>query len=93
MKAGPNGARQALEDFWEAVSQEAVKSPAQRSPIAVLTGDRGLDTSPGYIWFDALTPLVSPYRQELDARHTIHYRLSAILGCKGMDRNTLRPDR
>lgn len=61
MKGGPNGARQALGDFWDAVSREAVKGPVQRSPIAVLTGDWSLDTSPGYIWFDTLTRLVSPY--------------------------------
>jgi NTE family protein len=61
MKGGPDGARQALGDFWRAVSREAAKSPIQRSPMAVLTGDWSLDTSPGYVWFDHLTRLVSPY--------------------------------
>jgi NTE family protein len=61
MKDGADGARQALADFWKAVSQEAVRGPIQRSPFAVLTGDWSLDTSPGYVWFDHLTRLVSPY--------------------------------
>lgn len=61
MKGGPDGARQALGDFWEAVSRQAAKGPIQRSPLAVLTGDWSLDTSPGYVWFDHLTRLVSPY--------------------------------
>ncbi len=62
MENGPDGARQALKDFWQAVSREAAKSPIQRSPINTLTGDWGLDTSPGYLLFDHLTRLVSPYQ-------------------------------
>ena len=59
---GPDGARQALQDFWEAVSREGAKSPIQRSPLAVLTGDWSMDTSPSYIFFDLMTRLVSPYQ-------------------------------
>jgi len=60
-KGGPDGARQALEDFWQAVSREGAKSPIQRSPVNMFTGDWNLDTSPGYLFFDNLTRLVSPY--------------------------------
>jgi NTE family protein len=62
MKGGPDGARQALEDFWQAVSREGAKSPIQRSPVNVLMGDWSLDTSPGYLFFDHLTRLASPYQ-------------------------------
>lgn len=61
MRSGPDGARQALQDFWEAVSREGAKSPIQRSPINVFMGDWSLDTSPGYLFFDHLTRLASPY--------------------------------
>ncbi len=61
MKGGPDGARQALEDFWQAVSREGAKSPIQRSLANMFTGDWNLDTSPGYLFFDNLTRLVSPY--------------------------------
>ena len=61
MKGGPDGARQALEDFWQAVSREGAKSPIQRSLVNVFMGDWSLDTSPGYLFFDHLTRLVSPY--------------------------------
>lgn len=61
MRGGPDGARQALQDFWEAVSREGAKSPIQRSPINVFMGDWSLDTSPGYLFFDHLTRLASPY--------------------------------
>ncbi|MCP4329627.1 MAG: patatin-like phospholipase family protein [Alphaproteobacteria bacterium] len=62
MKGGPVGARQALEDFWQAVSREAAKSPIQRSLVNMFMGDWSLDTSPGYLFFDHLTRLVSPYQ-------------------------------
>jgi NTE family protein len=61
MKDGSDGARQALEDFWQAVSREGAKSPIQRSLANMFTGDWNLDTSPGYLFFDNLTRLVSPY--------------------------------
>ena len=62
MKGGPDGARQALEDFWQAVSQEGAKSPIQRSLVNVFMGDWSLDTSPGYLFFDQLMRVVSPYQ-------------------------------
>jgi len=58
---GAEGARQALHDFWETVSREAAKSPIQRSPINVLMGDWSLDNSPGFVFFDLLGRLASPY--------------------------------
>jgi len=61
MKGGPDGARQALEDFWQAVSQEGAKSPIQRSLLNVVMGDWSLENSPGYLFFDHLTRLASPY--------------------------------
>lgn len=61
MKNGTEGARKALEEFWEAVSREALKSPIRRSPIAALMGDWSLDSSPSYAFFDLMTRLVSPY--------------------------------
>ncbi len=61
MKGGPDGARQALEDFWQAVSRQGAKSPIQRSLVNVFMGDWSLETSPGYLFFDHLTRLASPY--------------------------------
>jgi NTE family protein len=62
MKGGADGARRSLDDFWHAVSREGMKSPIQRSPLAVLTGDWSLDHSPGYMFFDLMSRLVSPYQ-------------------------------
>ena len=59
MRDGIDGARQALHDFWKAVSNEARTSPIQRSPLNVLIGDWNLDNSPGYLWFDIVSRLAS----------------------------------
>jgi len=58
---GADGARQALADFWAAVSRHGRSSPIQRNPINMLMGDWSLDNSPGYLMFDMMTRLASPY--------------------------------
>ena len=58
---GRDGARQALHDFWRAVAESARTSPIQRSPIDVFMGNWNLDYSPGVIWFDLISRVVSPY--------------------------------
>ncbi|NBC31068.1 MAG: patatin-like phospholipase family protein [Alphaproteobacteria bacterium] len=60
-RGGPAGARAALERFWAATAEAARFSPIQRSPVDVMLGRWGLDTSPGYLLFDQLSRLVSPY--------------------------------
>jgi NTE family protein len=58
---GPDGAREALEAFWRAISDAARFSPLQRTPFDMLTGRWSLDGSPGYIALDLMSRLVSPY--------------------------------
>lgn len=58
---GETGAREALETFWRAVSDEARFSPIQRSPLDVLLGEWSLDHSPSYLYFDVLSRFASPY--------------------------------
>ncbi len=58
---GADGARAALEHFWRGVSQAAMASPIQRDLWSRLSGDWGLDQSPGFLWFDHLTRVFSPY--------------------------------
>jgi NTE family protein len=61
MKGGRDGAREALERFWRAMSCAAHTSPIQRSPLDVLRGNWSLDHSPSYLLFDMLSRTVSPY--------------------------------
>jgi NTE family protein len=58
---GAAGARRRLHEFWLATSEAARASPIQRSPWAHLTGSWSLETSPGYLFFDLLQRVASPY--------------------------------
>jgi NTE family protein len=58
---GAQGARTALEKFWRQVSRGAAFSPLQRSPLDRLMGRWSLDTSPGYVFMDLMTRVLSPY--------------------------------
>jgi NTE family protein len=58
---GDKGARDALEAFWRAVSDQARFSPIQRSPLDVLLRQWNLDHSPSYLYFDVLSRFASPY--------------------------------
>lgn len=60
-RGGRDGAREALKNFWKAVNQSARCSPLQRSPWDILTGTWNLDYSPGFVFFDLLSRLASPY--------------------------------
>ncbi len=58
---GIDGAREALERFWRAVSDAARFSPLQRGPLEILTGTWTLDYSPVFAALDLTARLVSPY--------------------------------
>jgi len=60
-EGGAEGARTALEKFWQRVSRAAAFSPLQRSPIDRLMGRWTLDTSPGYVFMDLISRVLSPY--------------------------------
>lgn len=61
-RKGKEGAREALYKFWSSVSKAGMFSPIQRTPLDRLLGRWTLDNSPGYLFFDILSRLVSPYR-------------------------------
>ena len=60
---GRNGARDALASFWRAVSEAGAKySPYRALPWASQLGDFSLDSSPGCVFKDMATRLLSPYQ-------------------------------
>ena len=59
---GAEGAREALERFWSAVSRAAMFSPIRRMPLDVLLGRWTLDASPAFVAMDLAARLVSPYQ-------------------------------
>lgn len=61
LHGGATGARQALNDFWQRVSDAARFSPFQRGPLDVLLGRWTLDNSPLFVAMDVMSRLFSPY--------------------------------
>jgi NTE family protein len=60
-KGGADGARAALDKYWQHVSRAAAFSPLQRSPLDRLMGRWTLDASPAYIAMDLMSRVLSPY--------------------------------
>jgi len=60
-KGGAEGARTALERYWQRVSRAAAFSPLQRSPVDRIMGRWTLDTSPAYVFMDLMSRVLSPY--------------------------------
>ena len=60
---GPDGAREALQGFWKAVSEAAATySPYKALPWAKAFGQYALENSPAYQLMDMATRLYSPYQ-------------------------------
>jgi NTE family protein len=60
-EGGAEGARAALDDYWDRVAQAAMLSPLQRMPLDRLLGRWTLDSSPVFIAFDLMSRMLSPY--------------------------------
>jgi NTE family protein len=60
-EGGVAGARSALEQFWQRISQAAQFSPVQRGPFDILMGNWSLDNSPSYLATDLMARVLSPY--------------------------------
>ncbi len=60
-ESGAEGARRALDAYWQRVAQVAAFSPIQRSPLDRLAGRWTLDTSPAYVAMDMMSRMLSPY--------------------------------
>lgn len=61
VQGGAEGARATLQSYWQRVSQAAVFSPMQRSPLDRLMGRWTLDTSPAYVVMNLMARVLSPY--------------------------------
>lgn len=58
---GAEGARAALDAYWDRVATAARFSPFQRSPLDILLGRWTLDHSPMFVAMDMMSRLFSPY--------------------------------
>jgi NTE family protein len=61
-KGGHAGARAALTNFWRKIADAAKHGPLQPSLIDKMIGNGNLDYSPGWLFMDALSRMMSPYQ-------------------------------
>jgi len=61
-EGGRAGAKKALANFWRRVSHAAAFSPLQPTLFDRLLGNKSLENSPGFMMFDMLSRLLSPYQ-------------------------------
>ena len=62
ISGGNEGARKALDRFWESVSALGVLSPIHASWYDRVSGNWDIDNSPASVWLDTLSRVVSPYQ-------------------------------
>jgi NTE family protein len=60
-RSGAEGARERLSEFWRTVARKGRFSPVQRTPWDMFLGNWSVENSPGYLWFDAVSRVFSPY--------------------------------
>ena len=87
-EGGAEGARLALDKYWQRVSRAAAFSPLQRSPLDRLMGRWTLDTSPAYVAMDLLSRVMSPYDLKPFGFNPL---LSVLTECVDFDRLARSP--
>jgi NTE family protein len=89
-QGGREGARRALDRFWISTSERAAFSPFQRTLADRLLGRWNLDQSPGYLWFNLLGRLLSPYQTNPLNHHPLRDLLAeqidieAVRACRAL---------
>lgn len=61
-QGGRSGAQQALANFWRRVAHAGSMMPFQPTWWDRLSGERGLDNSPAFLWLDFVSRIFSPYQ-------------------------------
>ena len=59
-RGGKAGAREALDGFWQRISEFSAFSPLRANPLDKLLGNWNIDKTPGAIWFDLMSRMFSP---------------------------------
>ena len=60
-RGGNEGGREALENYWRAVSKDGRNSPIQRTLLDKLMGNWSLNMNPVYVTVDVMSRFLSPY--------------------------------
>jgi NTE family protein len=87
---GTEGARKALESFWDSVSRSASFSPFQRSPVDRFLGLWSLDYSPLFITMDVMSRLFSPYDLNPLGINPLYEVLTETINFKRLSRSPIK---
>jgi NTE family protein len=87
---GAEGAREALEKYWQRVSRAAAFSPLQRSALDRFMGRWTLDTSPAYVTLDLMSRLLSPYDLNPIGLHPLRSILSESIDFDRLTRSPIK---
>jgi NTE family protein len=80
-KGGPEAARGKLREFWSRISQSARYSPLQPSVFDRFFRPGSLDLSPGWIAYDALSRVLSPYQLNPLNMNPLRDVLASVVEC------------
>jgi NTE family protein len=87
---GAEGARAALDAYWERVAQAAALSPLQRMPLDRLLGRWTLDYSPVFVAFDLMSRVLSPYDINPHGFNPLTAILDASIDFKRLSRSPIK---
>jgi NTE family protein len=79
---GNDGARQSLETFWRRVSDAAKFSPLQPTWLDKVLKPGSLDTSPGWLFYDAVSRVMSPYQLNPTNYNPLRDVLASVVECE-----------
>ena len=89
-EGGAEGARAALDAYWERVARAAALSPLQRSPLDRMLGRWTLDHSPVYITLDLMSRLFSPYDLNPHGRNPLTAILDESIDFERLSRSPIK---
>jgi NTE family protein len=87
---GVDGARAALERFWQEVSCAARFSPFRRGPLDILLGRWTLDYSPAFVAMDMMARVVSPYDANPLRTNPLQSILAKTVDFAGLSRSPMK---
>ena len=83
---GPELAREKLGEFWGKISKAAQMSPLQPTVFDRMFRPGSLDMSPGWLFYDALSRVLSPYQLNPLNFNPLRDVLASVVDCEVMKR-------
>jgi len=87
---GVDGAKVALEDFWKQVCDASAYNPIRRGPMAWLTGQWTLDSSPMYLAAEMASRVFSPYDLNPLGQHPLRPILADTVDLEALAASPIR---